>query len=232
MSFARKLLNVTAPLALLAAGGCATGLPTQVSRFQAMPAPAGQTFFIQPTDEANRGGLEFARYADIVRQSLVAEGYTAARGAADASLLVSLDYGVDNGQTEVRSLPGAFSRSRFGYGGFGYRGFGGFRPYYSRFGYYGRRASPFYYGWNDPFLFGGLDGGFDDIRSYTVYTSYVDVDIRDRSGQAVFEGSAKARSRTDELPALVPNLVEAVFTGFPGRSGETVRIMVPTDRRR
>lgn len=221
MSFAKKLLNVTAPLALLAAGGCATGLSTQVSRFQAMPAPAGQTFFIQPTDEANRGGLEFARYADIVRQSLVAEGYTPASDATGASLLVSLDYGVDNGQTEVRSIPG----------GFGY-GFGGFRPYYSRFGYYGRRASPFYYGWNDPFLFGGLGGGFDDVRSYTVYTSYVDVDIRDRGGQAVFEGSAKARSRTDELPVLVPNLVEAVFTGFPGRSGETVRIMVPTDRRR
>ncbi|HZF43742.1 MAG TPA: DUF4136 domain-containing protein [Sphingomonadaceae bacterium] len=225
MSFARKILNVTAPLALLAATGCATGLPTQVSRFQAMPAPAGQTFFIQPTNEANRGGLEFSRYADLVRQSLAAEGYTPATSAADANLLVSLDYGVDNGRTEVRSIPGAFGRSRFGYGPFGYGGFG-YRPYYSRFGYY--RSSPFYYGWNDPFLF----GGFDDVRSYTVYTSYVDVDIRDRSGRAVFEGSAKARSRTDELPRLVPNLVEAVFTGFPGRSGETVRITVPTERRR
>lgn len=227
MSFAKKLLTVTTPLALLAASGCATGLPTQVSRFQAMPAPAGQTFAIQAADEDNRGGLEFARYADLVRQSLIAEGYTAATSPADASLLVTLDYGVDNGRTEVRSSPGAFSRSGFGYGGFGYR------PYYSRFGYHGGFRSPFYYGWNDPFGYGGFGGGgFDDVRSYTVYTSYVDVDIRDRSGRAVFEGSAKARSRTDELPALVPNLVEAVFTGFPGRSGETVRITVPTDRRR
>ena len=230
MSFAKKILSVTAPLALLAVSGCATGLPTQVSRFQAMPAPAGQTFFIQPADQANRGGLEFSRYADLVRQSLIAEGYTPAVSPGDASLLVNLDYGVDNGRTEVRTVPGGFGRSRFGYGPFGYGGFYG-RPFYSRFGYYGGLRSPFYYGWNDPFLFDGF-GGFDEVRSYTVYTSYVDVDIRDRSGRAVFEGSAKARSRTDELPRLVPSLVEAVFTGFPGRSGETVRITVPSERRR
>ena len=28
------------------------------------------------------------------------------------------------------------------------------------------------------------------------------------------------------LPALVPNLIEAMFTGFPGNSGEQVRITV------
>ncbi len=99
---------------------------------------------------------------------------------------------------------------------------GGFgRPYYSRWGYYGAR-SPFYYGWNAPFY--GSGGGID---SYTVYNSYLDVDIRRKlDNAALFEGRAKARSRTDNLGTLVPNLVEAMFTGFPGRSGETVRITV------
>ena len=46
----------------------------------------------------------------------------------------------------------------------------------------------------------------------------------------MFEGHAQARSRTDELPVLVPNLVEAMFTGFPGNSGETVRITVAPER--
>lgn len=236
MSFAKKLLSVTAPIALLALSGCAAGLPTQVSRYQAMPAPAGQTFAIVATNANNRGGLEFSRYADLVRRSLAAEGYTPAGDPSQASLIVSFDYGVDNGRTEVRSVPGGFGGSRFGglggYGGFGRGGFGGFSPYYSRFGYYGGLRSPFYYGWNDPFLYDGFGGGFDDVRSYTLYTSYVDLDIRRRDGQSVFEGSAKARSRTDELSALVPNLVEAIFTGFPGRSGETVKITVPTEPRR
>jgi hypothetical protein len=50
---------------------------------------------------------------------------------------------------------------------------------------------------------------------------------RSSDGQSVFEGTAKARSRTDNLQDLVPNLVEAMFTGFPGNSGEQVRITVP-----
>lgn len=225
MSFANKLFAVTAPVALLALSGCATGLPTQVSRFQQLPVPAGQTFAIQPTDATNRGGIEFARYADLVRQALAAEGYTPVSEGSSADLVVSLDYGVDNGQTQVAST--GFGRSRFGgFGGFGYGGFG-YRPYYSRFGYFGGRRLGFNYGWDDPFWYGGYGGGFDGIRSYTVYTSYLDLDIRRSDGRSVFEGLVKARSRTDELTTLVPNLVEAMFTGFPGRSGETVRITVP-----
>ena len=39
-------------------------------------------------------------------------------------------------------------------------------------------------------------------------------------------------SRSNKLQYLVPNLVEAMFTGFPGNSGETVRITIaPEDRR-
>ena len=221
MSFAKRFLSAAAPVALLALSACATGLPTQVSRFQAMPAPSGQTFYVQPANERDRGGLEFRRYADMVARAMADEGFTPAGSAAQASLIVSLDYGVDNGRTEVRSFGSGFGG---GYGGFGYGGFG--RPYYSRFG--GLRSS-FFYGFGDPF-YDGFGGG-SNISSYTVYTSFLDVDIRRRDGQSVFEGTAKARSRTDELQALVPPLVEALFTGFPGRSGETVRITVPTPPR-
>ena len=49
---------------------------------------------------------------------------------------------------------------------------------------------------------------------------------RKADGQRVFEGSAKALSRDDNLTYLVPNLVEAIFTGFPGNSGETVKISI------
>jgi hypothetical protein len=219
MSVSKILLTLAAPAALLALSACTTGFPTQVSRFQAMPAPQGQSFVIQAADPMNRGGLEFAQYASRVRQHLLAQGYNEAPSAQAASLIVSLDYGVDNGRTEVVSYP-----SSFGYGGYGH--FGGYRPYYSRFGYYGRYRSPFYYGWNDPFW--GSPFGHDEVRSYTVYTSYLDMDIkRAADGQSVFEGTAKARSRTDQLQTLVPNLVEAMFTNFPGRSGETVKITVP-----
>jgi hypothetical protein len=264
MSASKTLLKLAAPAALLALGACATGLPTQVSRFQAMSAPQGQSFVIQSADPMDRG-LEFSQYAGLVRQHLIAQGYSEAPSAQAASLIVSLDYGVDEGQEKVVSRPGAFSR--YGYDSFGgYRGYGSYgsryrdpffrdpffrdpyysrrygrdpflfdrdpfyRPYYSRFGYgYGARGrSPFYMGWDDPYWYSPYGYGYEDLQSYTVYTSHLDMKIRRAAdGQPVFEGTAKARSRTDELQTLVPNLVEAMFTNFPGRSGETVRITVP-----
>jgi hypothetical protein len=223
MSLAKKLLTLAAPAALIALGGCATGLPTQVSRYQAMPAPAGQTFAIEAADPEDRGGLEFSRYAELVRRHMVAQGYSEAASPQSASLIVSLDYGVDDGRQQVVTRPALGGYGRWGYGGFGYR------PYWSRFGGYGRLRSPFYYGWDDPYWFRGWG---DEIDVYTVYTSFLDMDIRRPDGQAVFEGTARARSRTDELGVLVPNLIEAMFTGFPGNSGETVKITVAPERRR
>lgn len=217
MSIKTKIAALAAPLALLTLGGCATGLPTQVSRFSALPAPDGQSFIIEAAEAENRGGLEFSRYADLVRQHMIEEGYRPAQSRADATLIVRLDYGVDNGQQRVVARPSPFSH------GWGFR-----RPFYSRFGYGGWRRSPFFWGWNDPF-----DDFGPSIDSYTVYQSYVDLDIRRASdGQSVFEGLAQARSRGNQLQALVPNLVEALFTNFPGNNGETVRITVQDDDRR
>ncbi|HEU0099400.1 MAG TPA: DUF4136 domain-containing protein, partial [Allosphingosinicella sp.] len=82
----------------------------------------------------------------------------------------------------------------------------------------------------DPFWYRGYG---EEIDVYTVYTSYLDMEIkRAADGESVFEGIARARSRTDELGVLVPNLVEAMFTGFPGNNGETVKITVGPERRR
>ena len=211
MFISKRILALTAPIALLALSACATGVPTKVARFQAMPAPQGQSFTIQAADPRDQGGLEFAQYADIVRQHLIAQGFAEASSAQAATLLVSLEYGVDNGQTRVVSSPSPWRYGR----------------YYPAFGYY--RRSPFYWGWHDPFM-SPFD---DDIHSYTVYTSFLDMDIkRTADGQSVFEGTAKAQSRTDELQRLVPSLVQAMFTDFPGRSGEVVKITVPTEPRR
>lgn len=222
MSLRSRVLTLATPLALLALGACATTFRADVARFQAMPAPQGQSFFVQAADPRNQGGLEFAQYAALVSQRLAEQGYRPAEDSRAANFVVSLDYGVDTGKEKVVTSPGfggGFGGWGGGYGGFGYGGWGR----YGGYGGFGRR--PFYYGWNDPFLFGG---GYPDVSSYTYYTSYLDMTIsRTADGQRLFEGKAKARSRDDSLPRLVPNLVEALFTGFPGQSGEEVRITVP-----
>jgi len=139
--------------------------------------------------------------------------------AQAATLVVSLDYGVSNGRERVATRPGFGT----GFGHFGY-------PYY---GYPFRRGfyRPYYWGsFYDPFWGGAFD--YPEVYSYTVYNSFVDMKIaRAGTNESVFEGRAEANTRSDDLTRLVPNLVTAMFTNFPGRSGERVRVNVPLERR-
>ena len=188
---------------------CATGFRSQVSRYQVMPGPQGQTFVVVPIDPNNVGGLEFSRYAELVAQAMQAQGYARAPSINQATMLVRVGYDVDNGHNEVVSDPF--------YGGYG--AFGGCCGGFNR---------GFVWGWNDPFWYAPYGSSY--IRSYTYYVSELDVDIRRKVDNAsLFEGKAKARSRTDELAKLVPSLVDAMFTGFPGQSGETVKITLPPE---
>lgn len=207
--------------AVLVLSSCATPFSAKVSRFQALPGPAaGQTFVVQASNPQLQGGLEFGQYARLVSARLVEQGYQPASNPGQAQLIVKMHYDVDRGRERVRS-------SGLGYGGFG--GFGGYGGFGGRgFGGFGR--GNFIYGFNDPFLFGG---GFNDVYSYTVFTSELDLQIeRTDNGQRVFEGTARAQSDTDDLPKIVPNLVEAMFTGFPGNSGETVKITIAPQRKK
>ncbi|MEO7635703.1 MAG: DUF4136 domain-containing protein [Sphingomicrobium sp.] len=232
-------------VAAISLTACASGLNTQVSRYQAAAIPAGQSFYVIPSQGAPTP--QFYRYATMISQQLAAQGFHPAGAPQLADMLVRLDYGVDEGKTEYAGDPFYGGRGgRFGprFGPYGWANrdpwydpsYGIFygRPYYSRWG-----GSPYYYGWDDPFWYGSSGYGYDRYgsfgnypREYTVYKSYLDMDIVTRANNApLFEGHAKARSQTDALDALVPNLIQAMFTGFPGRNGETVRITVPAAKR-
>ncbi len=216
----RALKLAAVPVLLAGLAACATPFRADVSRFQSamLPAPQGQTFAVVADDPALAGGLEFARYADYVEAEMEQLGYTQT-SPENATLLVRFDYGVDNGRTRIRSTPGF--RDPF------YDPWYGFsrRPVYIRtengyrVAYVPTRA--WGYGFYDPW-FGG-----PDIHSYTVYTSGIDLKIdRATDGERLFEGKAEAVSTSDRLQYLVPNLVDAMFTDFPGNSGETVRISI------
>lgn len=221
MSFRRKFLTLVAPAAFLLAGGCAESFKANVSRFQMMPPPEGQTFFVQASDPRLQGGIEFQTYAQQVASRLTALGYRQGE-PGHANLVVSMDYGVDNGHTEIVTTPGI--GPSWGWGPYGAWGVGYRRPIrlHGRIAY----GRGFYYGWDDPFWYDPF--GYPEINSYTYFLSHLDMKIRRASdGQTVFEGKASARSTDQSLPHIVPNLVEAMFTGFPGRSGEDVRITIP-----
>jgi hypothetical protein len=207
-----------AAAAFLVLSGCAEPFNAKVSRFQQLPASNGQSFVIQAADPKLDGGIEFGQYAQIVSAKLASQGYHQATDPAHTDLVVKMGYDVDKGRE--KTVTTGLSPYAFGgaFGGPYGRGYGG------SWGYYGR--SRFAFGFNDPFL---LD---DDVTSFTVYTSELDLKInRADNGQRVFEGTAKAQSRSDDLPYLVPRLVEAMFTGFPGNSGETVKITIAPEKK-
>lgn len=219
MNLFRKISLVAIPaMALVALSGCATPFRADVARFQQMPAPQGQSFTVVADDPRLSGGLEFAQYAGLVGDHLRQDGYVAANDPASADLIVRIDYGVDNGRERIRS-------NNLGYGP-GWWGPGwGWGPGW--YGGYWRR--PYMYGFYDPFLFGP---GYPDVDSYTVYNSQLKMRIdRAADGKRLFEGTAKAESLSNKLTYLVPNLVDAMFTGFPGNSGETVRISIAPEKK-
>ena len=193
----RRLSLAALTAATLAIAGCATPFKADVARFQTqLPAPQGQSFIVEAGNPALAGGIEFGQYANLVAGELTRFGYRPAAPGERPDMVVRMGYDIDKGRERVRSTPG-FGDPWYG-GGYG-RGF--YRPVVVT----GRGGRRFVYGYRDPFLWGGFGPGF---------------------GYRLFEGRAEAQSRDNNLQAIVPNLVEAMFTGFPGNSGEKVRITV------
>ncbi len=56
--------------------------------------------------------------------------------------------------------------------------------------------------------------------------SQLKVRIDKADGGRVFEGTASAQSLSNKLTYLVPNLIDAVFQGFPGKNGEQVKVTI------
>jgi hypothetical protein len=213
-----RISKIALPLALVAGlSACAPSFKADVSRFQSqLPAPPGQTFAVVAEDPGLVGGLEFAFYADMVGDKMERLGYIEAPSPETATLLVRFDYGVDGGRERVRTNNIGIGGAGFGPGG----GLGGFGGGFGGFGF----QRNFGFGFNDPF-FGG-----PDVRSFTIFNSNIDLKIDNAvTGQRLFEGQAQAVSRSNRLQELVPNLVDAIFTNFPGNSGETLLITIRED---
>jgi hypothetical protein len=210
---ARLLLPLVAALALSA---CMAPFEARVARFQQLPPPSGTSFVIEPRDKENAGGLEFATYANLVRQKLIAAGFQEASGPDAAMLTVQLDYHVSAPREKVQSRPGmGWGGWGGGFGGLGWGPFGG--------GGWGGWGGGFG-GWGGGL--GGWGGGWNnEVYSVTNYNTVVAMRInRNADKKSVFEGRAETVSNSNNLPRLVPNLVTAMFTNFPGSSGETVRV--------
>ncbi|HXV73513.1 MAG TPA: DUF4136 domain-containing protein [Sphingomonadales bacterium] len=194
------------------AAGCASQLRTSVTRFHQLPPPSSQSFIVVAADEQRAGSLELQEYAAVVARELTAIGFVPA-GAADPDLIVKLDYGV--------SPPREKTRREGGYAPFYGSAFFGSWPAFGPYWYYPHGFTRWGFGFSYyPYEY-----------SYTVFDIMAAVSIEKNGGPVIFEGRAGTTTRKANLPATVPPLIRALFTGFPGRSGETVTIKVPLEEK-
>lgn len=217
-----KFILIVLGLCLLAS--CAQSVRTNVMRFHQLPAPSGEKIVIVPMNPANYGSIEFADYATLVGNALGSYGYEPANGE-EADLIVELDYGVDEGQKTVRSS-GIYGPMFYGgfYGRY-YNPWYGFRnPYFYRGGFF----RPYYYGgMYDPMGYYPLSYSAS-YRTYTNYNRHLKMVIKPKGEgvQNLYEGEVKSRGRHNRLHEVMPYMVQAFFTNFPGQSGASERITI------
>ncbi len=210
-SFAR-ISAVAAGLVFLAA--CSRPFEARVQSFQVMPQAQGQSFRIAALNPESGGGLEFESYAELVKTELRKHGYQPAAASADAQLTVLLDYGSGPGRERIATRPGSYSG--WGWGGRGWYYPGWYSPWYGPWGWGGPWGS----GWDTP-----------EVYSYTVYPAFLHIVIqRAADAQPLFEGRAESTTRVNDLPSVMPNLVQALFTDFPGTATRSKVVRIPANK--
>ncbi|MBA2932722.1 DUF4136 domain-containing protein [Sphingomonas sp. CGMCC 1.13654] len=190
----------------LALAGCETANPVQVTRFHLTQPIAPGSFSIESMPAAGPGSpmapdsIELNTYSDIVAGELTHLGFTRAEGPGSSELTVSVL--VDRGTRPDYNAGG--SSISFGIGGASF----------------GRHSG-----------FGGGVGTTVPIgnQEHFLVGTRMQVQIKRRSdGTAIWEGRAMTEAKgtsPDASPqAAVAKLAHAMFTGFPGQSGQTISV--------
>lgn len=194
------------PVALLSAcatstgGGSAASSAIDVTRFHLGQSIARGEIAVEPVVPTLAANPEFARYAAAVERQLTALGWQVVRGNARSEqvALIRVDQG---GRAQFADRPSV----SIGIGG----GTGGYR---SGVG-----------------LGGGVTIPVGGNRAGEVVVTELGVRLQRRSdGTAIWEGRAQQEARAGTPLAYAANAVDrlapALFAGFPGESGRTIRI--------
>jgi hypothetical protein len=192
-----KKLTLTVLVAASLAGCAASIPPVQVTRFHANPQLAAGTAVIEPGGSGDAKSLEFRAYAAAVARELTSLGVSEAQGVA-TPYVVTLDVARDTREELAGGSP-----VTIGVGG----------------GSFGRRSG----------VSLGTSFGLGKNRTREVIITRMAVQIRKRADKSViWEGRAETEA-SSRAPASQPGLAAdklaaALFKGFPGESGRTVRV--------
>lgn len=222
--------------ALILAGCQQSQIVTQIHSTHRLPDRGdGRNFVIVPVDPTMRDAPEFARFAEMVAEGLVQNGYTRFTAAQpqqrgrpaprrNPDMIVALGYGIDGATIQV--YPAQFALV------------GGGMAHYTGWA----RGSSGYVGHDPvghgPDTFDVIDAA---IRSGRYFRRELAVGIDDnrpapraRPGQAaapsgpLYQAQVISAGAIDDPAVIVPVMIRAMFQNFPGTSGETRTVVVAT----
>ena len=195
--------------AAIALSSCAS-VQSDVTRFHTLPLQgSGQTFTIRAASSS--GGIEFGSYSARVASHLQNYGWNqASSGGADYTVM--LDYRMGGSSERHGSVP---IMGQTG-GGTTYHS-GTVNSYGSYGSTYGSYSGTSY----TPATFGVVGSA---PYSVTVHDRYLNMRISDRAGRSVFEGRVVSTGQSAEIAAVLPQMIDSLFTKFPGESGKTNRV--------
>lgn len=227
------IARLAAPLAcavMLVAGGCASTLPAEVTTFHRLPsanALAGRSYLMVPTEE-QRASLEYASYADRVRQALARHSLVEAPGSAAADYSVALRLASTAAPSAWRGSPGTsvgVSGGGFSFGGLGV-GIGVGIPI-------GRGREPTSTWRHEVEVAIDRRDGASPVGSATSPAPSPvggETSPPSPSTSRLYEARAVTENESPSIASVAGALIDAVFQSFPGENGQTRVVEVPLQR--
>tara|TARA_R110002096_G_scaffold415163_1_gene616619 strand:- start:5784 stop:6428 length:645 start_codon:yes stop_codon:yes gene_type:complete len=178
---------------------CSRNVDCAVTTFHAQPLPQGEKILVAPKDPSKVGSIEFKAYASMISEQLRSIGYSPVDDNEEAQLIAEVDYDIVASQTKIITTADPYVLYHFNFGRYRY-------PYY-----YGR--------------YGIMDPPYHREYTGTVYNRSLTINIVEAEGintpdrKVIFESSIVSTGREKILNKIMPYLVVAAFTNFPGESG-------------
>ncbi|NRB37395.1 MAG: DUF4136 domain-containing protein [Pseudomonadales bacterium] len=197
----KKILLRLSPLMLiLLLSACTSYIGMNSTYFYQEDFPKqGRILIVAAAPEQN-DSLEFLHYKELFKRKLSELGYGLTDEKDQAELVALITYGIDSGNTQIKSQP------IYGYTGF--------------YGYRGRYSMPHY-------TVVGVQNIETTEYTRAIAMDLLDAQsIRDGEPKKLYEVRVKSRGKCANLNQVFPAMINGMFAHFPGESGKTEFIEV------
>lgn len=212
-----KITKLLVALALTAfISGCMV-VQTRTTAFYTPEFTTSGKIFVLAADNDLNNSLEFSHYKRKFEEKFSENGYQIVQSTSEADYIALVAYGIDDGKTSIVSTP------IFGQTGGG--------TTYSSGTVYGSGGSTSYSGTSYTMPTYGVLGS--STGSVTQFTRAIALDVIDAKStvndiKKVYEARAKSTGSCSVIAGVFDEILEAMFKGFPGESGKTRKVEVPS----